>query len=127
MSANKPKRLPKGARQRYAQVLLRYVYQHGGRERYIPLEEIENALGLEQWMAFRLCRKHLRGEVHIAHRPPADLEEGEGYRSALERQLIRDCFAKPHVRIRSDAVRFTEEELLRTRKRRKKDRKKKRK
>ncbi len=121
-------RFPKSARKRFAEILLRHVYQCGGRERYVPVVEIEDALGLEPWLILDLARRHLGGEIHVAYRVPAELAESTEFRTALERQWIRDSFSRPHVRIRPECVRLTEEELLEgpTNRRRKRKKQKKR-
>ncbi|MEE8107134.1 MAG: hypothetical protein V3T86_16490 [Planctomycetota bacterium] len=75
--------------------------------------ELEDALGLEPALIERLCRSRLLGEVHLAQRPPAELENDNEFRTAVERQCIRDWFARPHVRVRPDFVRLTEDELMR--------------
>ena len=116
MSAKKNKRFPTSARKRYADLVLRAVYQGGGAERYVPLHEIEDRLGLEPDLILELCRKHLLGEIHVAWRAPAELVDGAEYQSAVEKQLIRDWFARPHLRIRPDAVRLTEVELVKKKK-----------
>ena len=126
MSLDESARFPKSALKRYAEIILRHIYQCGGRERYVPVAEIEDVLGLEQELILELCRTRLLGEVHVADRPLAELEEGAAYESALERHLIRDCFSQPHVRIRPGCVRLTEKELLQDGKKRKKRRRKKR-
>ena len=126
MSLDESARFPKSALKRYAEIILRHIYQCGGRERYVPVAEIEDVLGLEQELILELCRTRLLGEVHVADRPLAELEEGAAYESALERHLIRDCFSQPHVRIRPGCVRLTEKELLRTGKKKKTRRRKKR-
>lgn len=105
-------RLPRRVLKRYADLVLRQIHQAGGRSRYVAVTEIEDALGLEQELVLELCRTRLRGEVHVAERPSAELEEGTEFHTALERVLIRACFAEPHVRIRPAASRLTEGELL---------------
>ena len=126
MSLDESARFPKSALKRYAEIILRHIYQCGGRERYVPVAEIEDVLGLEQELILELCRTRLVGEVYVADRPLAELEEGAAYESALERHLIRDCFSQPHVRIRPGCVRLTEQELLRAGKKRTKRRRKSR-
>jgi len=118
MSSHEHARFPKRALARYAEILLRHVYQSGGRERYVPLTEIEDALGLEPELILRLCRTRLRGEVHVADRLPAELAESTEYRTPLEREWLQAVYSRPHVRIRPGPVRLTEEELLRGRKKR---------
>lgn len=128
-SHREPARFPKSALKRYAEILLRHVYQCGGRERYVSVAEIEDALGLEEEIILRLCRTRLLGEVHVAHRLPAELEESVECATPSERQWLRCIFSQPHVRIRHASVRLTEDELVKDpekRKRRKKKRKKKR-
>ena len=113
-------RFPESALKRYAEIILRHVHQSGGRERYVPVAEIEDALGLEGDLILELCRTRLLGEIHVSCRPHAELEQSVEYRSPLERQWIRDCFSQPHVRIRPGRVRLTECELLKDRRKRKK-------
>jgi len=126
MSANRNTRFPKRAQERFADVVLRQVYQSGGRDRYVPMRELEDALGLEPWRIIELCRTRLRGELHVSWRLPAEVEESVDCFSPVERLVLRACFPQPHVRVRSDAVRLTEEELLEvSRARRKKKHRKK--
>jgi len=125
MPTYKHTRFPKSALDRYAEVLLRHVYQAGGRDRYVPVTALEDSLGLESALILRLCRTRLLGELHVADRAPADLEDDTAYRSAIEKQIIREYFARPHVRIRPEAVRLTEDELIRKRRKRKKKKKRK--
>ncbi|MEM8885005.1 MAG: hypothetical protein AAGD14_13115 [Planctomycetota bacterium] len=106
------KRFPRGALKRYAEVLLRQIHQCGGRERYVPLTELEDELGLEPWLILHLCRTKLVGEVHVAYRTPVALDESLAMEGAAEREIIRLCFRWAHVRIRHEAVRWTEDELL---------------
>jgi hypothetical protein len=115
MSSDEPERFPPGVLKRYAEIVLRHVYQSGGRERYVPVAQIEDALGLEEALILRLCRTRLLGEVHVADRLPKELEETFEARTPVERQVLRACFAEPHVRIRPPAVRLTEKELLKDR------------
>ncbi len=122
MSSDESARFPKSALKRYTEIILRHIYKCGGRERYVPVTDIEDALGLEQELILELCRTRLLGEVHVADRPLAELEEGAAYESALERHLIRDCFSQPHVRIRPGCVRLTEKELLQDQKRKRRKR-----
>jgi len=121
-----PVRPPKRVRRRYADLLLRCIHQCGGRDRYVAVEELEDALGLEPELILKLCRTRLRGEVHVAQRPPARLEAAASFSCPLEREWARFFFAEPHVRVRPPATRRTEEELLherRGRRRRKSKRK----
>ena len=122
MATHENKRFPKSALKRYAEMVLRHVYQSGGRERYVPVSEIEDAIGLEEELIITLCRTRLMGEVHVADRAPVELLESAEYESALEQEIIRECFARPHVRIRPESVRLTSKELLPTKKKRKKRR-----
>lgn len=123
MRFEEQKRFPKKALDRYAEILLRHVYQCGGRERYVPIAAIEDALGLEQELILNLCRTRLLGEVHVADRLHEELEDSVDCRTPFERRLMRLCFSEPHVRIRPGAVRLTEAELLKVeRKRRKRKR-----
>ncbi len=49
---------PPSVRERYADLLLRTIYQLGGRDRYVPFIELEDELGIEpetQYMLIRLC------------------------------------------------------------------------
>lgn len=124
MRAYKDKRFPKRALDRYAELILRQVYQAGGRNRYVPVTELEDTLGLERDLILGLCRTKLLGELHVADRISAELEDDTAYCSAIERQIIRAYFARPHVRIRSEAVRLTEDELVAGRRKRRKKRKK---
>ncbi|MHC4819937.1 MAG: hypothetical protein ACYTF8_18000 [Planctomycetota bacterium] len=113
--------------ERFADLILRHVYQSGGRERYVPVREIEDELGLEPYLIVQLCRSHLLGEVQVAWRAPVELEESGEFQTPVERQVIRDCFAQPHLRIRPELARLTPEELVkRPKKKRKKEKKKKR-
>ncbi len=125
MSSEELARFPKSALKRYAEIILRHIYQCGGRERYVPVTDIEDALGLEQELILELCRTRLVGEVYVAYRPHAELEESFEF-STLERHLIRDCLTQAHVRIRPGSVRLTERELLRSGKKKKKRRRKNR-
>jgi len=118
-------RFPKAALKRYAELVLRQVYQVGGRERYIPLTELEDTLGLERWRILELCRTRLLGEIHVSWRLPAEVEESFECRSPTERLLLRACASQAHVRIRPEHVRLSEEELLHKRKKRKRKKKKK--
>jgi len=120
MSSHKSARFPASALERYAELLLRHVYQRGGRERYVPVEEIEDALGLEQELILKLCRTRLLGEIQVADRLPEELEEGIEMHTPLERQFVRDYYSRPHLRIRPGPVRLTQEELVRARKKDKK-------
>ncbi|MHC4933011.1 MAG: hypothetical protein ACYTGV_12550 [Planctomycetota bacterium] len=122
MSSHHNTRFPKSALKRYADLILRHVYQNGGRERYVSVQEMEDTLGLEQELILDLCRTRLLGEVQIADRLPDELEDGVECRTPIERQLVRDWFSQPHVRIRPAQVRLTADELLRERKKRKKSR-----
>ncbi|MHC4954661.1 MAG: hypothetical protein ACYTGZ_12315 [Planctomycetota bacterium] len=124
MSSQESTRFPERVLKRYAELILRHVYQSGGRERYVRVAEIEDSLGLEQDLILTLCRTRLLGEVHVADRPPSELENDVDYCSPIERQLVRDLFSEPHVRIRPAAVRLTEGELLFRRKKRRKRRQK---
>jgi len=126
MHVHQPSRFPKRALERYAELLLRHVYQSGGRDRYVPVAEIEDALGLEEHLILEICRTRLLGEVHVSCRLHAEIEESMDTRTPVERRWMTLCFAEPHVRIRPGAVRLTEAELLRLGKKkdgRKKDRK----
>ena len=53
----------------------------------------------------------VRRQCHV-HAAPVELLESAEYESALEQEIIRECFARPHVRIRPEAVRLTSKELL---------------
>ncbi len=112
---------------RYAEMLLRHIHQCGGRDRYVSVEEIEDALGLEAWLVLRLCRTHLRADVHVARRAPVRLADSGDFQSTLEREWMRCLVAEPHVRIRPCAVRLTEKELLRPKKRPRRSKRKSRK
>lgn len=105
-------RLSKRVRKRYAELLLRRIHQCGGRDRYVSVEELEDALGLEAELILRLCRTRLRGEVHVAERPPARLMEAEEFQTPVEQAWLRCLFTEPHVRIRPRATRLTEDELV---------------
>ena len=126
MCSDESTRFPKSAIKRYTEIILRHIYQCGGRERYVPVADLEDALGLEQELILELCRKQLVGEVYVADRPLAELEQSAAFESAFERHLIRDCFCQPHVRIRPGCARLTEQELLRAGKKRTKRRRKSR-
>ena len=125
MSSSKSRRFPKSVLERYAEILLRHVYQSGGRKRYVAVTEIEDALGLEPELILRLCRTHLLGEIHVAERLPAELEESIECRTPLEREWINAFYSLPHLRIRPGAIRLTEKELLKGGKRRRKEKKRK--
>jgi hypothetical protein len=116
MPVHEPSRFPKRVLERYADLLLHHVYQHGGRKRYVPIAEIEDALGLEAELILDICRTRLLGEIHVTDRLRAELEDCAEARTAIERHWLRICLAEPHVRIRPAAVRLTEQELLRLRK-----------
>jgi hypothetical protein len=129
MSSHESTRFPKEALARYAEIVLRHVYQSGGRDRFVPVREIEDAVGLEEDLVLELCRTRLLGEIQVADRLPAELEDDDGCRTPLELERLRLWFERPHVRIRPEPVRLTEDELLRggkEREKRKKKRKKKR-
>ena len=115
-------RFPKGVLKRYTELLLHHIHLSGGRERFVPVAEIEDTLGLEPELILQLCRTRLLGEVQVADRLPAELEEGTEFHAAFERQAFRLWFCQPHVRIRPRCVRLTEEELVRKPKRRRKRR-----
>jgi hypothetical protein len=125
MRAYKDKRFPKSALDRYAELILRQVYQAGGRHRYVPVAELEDALGLERDLILGLCRTKLLGELHVADRITDELEDDAAFCSVIERQMIRTYFARPHVRIRPEAVRLTEDELVAGRRKRKRKKKRK--
>jgi hypothetical protein len=120
MSSFRYMHFPGKIQKRYAELLLRFVYQRGGRERYVPISEIEDALGLEQAWIVWLCRTRLLGEVFVTNRLPADLEESLECRTPVECEYLRLFYSRPHVRVRSSALRLTEEELLSGRKKRSK-------
>jgi hypothetical protein len=120
MSSEEPTPFPNRTLKRYAELVLRHIHQSGGRARYVAVDAIEDALGLEEALILELCRTRLRGEVHLAQRLPADLEESVDCRTPVEREVMRLCFSRPHVRIRPAAVRLTAEELLRKGRRRRK-------
>jgi hypothetical protein len=124
---SKSPRIPKRALKRYADLILRQIYQSGGRERYVPVTELEDALGLEPSRILRLCRTQLLGEVHVASRLPVDAEESTESWSPAQRLWMRSFYSQPHVRIRPGNIRLTEEELLRERRKRKRKRNQKRK
>jgi hypothetical protein len=113
---HEPSRFPKRVLERYADLLLHHVYQSGGRKRYVPIAEIEDALGLEPDLILDICRTRLLGEIQVADRLREELEESAEARTAVERHCLRVFLAEPHVRIRPGAVRLTEDELLRLRK-----------
>jgi hypothetical protein len=112
MTSKENPRFPKSALNRYSELLLRHVYQTGGRERYVPVKEIEDALGLEFELIEELCRTRLLGEIQMNWRLPAELEESVEAHTPLEREWLRDHFSRLHLRIRPEPVRMTEEELL---------------
>ena len=126
MSSHRMKRFPKRVLKRYADLILRFVYQSGGRDRYILLDEVEHELGLEPHLILELCRTWLLGEIQIANRAPVEVEEHAEFRTPVERQIIRDWFERPHLRIRPEVVRLTAEELVPESKRRAKKNKNKR-
>ncbi|MHC4850337.1 MAG: hypothetical protein ACYTEG_18085, partial [Planctomycetota bacterium] len=68
MTFKEQKRFPVSARKRFADLVLRHVYQSGGRDRFVPLLEIEEDLGLEPELILELCRSRLLGEIQIAER-----------------------------------------------------------
>jgi hypothetical protein len=119
MSVHETSRFPKRVLERYADVLLHHVYQGGGRKRYIPVSEIEDAVGLEADLILDIFRTRLLGEIHVTFRLREELAESAEARTAVERHWLRLLLAEPHVRIRPGAVRLTEEELLRLRKKKK--------
>lgn len=128
MSPKENKRFRGRVLERFADLILRHVYQSGGRERYVPVREIEDELGLEPHLILQLCRSRLLGEIQVAWRAPAELEESVEYQTPVERQIVRDCFSRPHLRVRPELVRLTPEELVKkTKKQRKKEKKNKRK
>lgn len=118
MPVHEPTRFPKRVLERYADLLLRFVYQNGGRERYVPIGEIEDALGLEQELILDICKTRLLGEIHVTVRLREELEDSAEARTAIERHWLKLWLAEPHIRIRPGAVRLTEDELLRLRKKR---------
>ncbi|MHC4452211.1 MAG: hypothetical protein ACYS0E_19065 [Planctomycetota bacterium] len=126
MTSKDNKRFPASARKRFADLVLRYVYQSGGRDRFVPLVEIEEELGLEPELILQICRTRLLGEIQIAERLPAELEESVEFHTPVERQLIRNYFAQPHLRVRPDLVRLTADELARRPKKKDKKRRKSR-
>ena len=103
---------PKHARQRFAELLLRQIYELGGRHRYISVAELEDSLGLEPDLILQLCSTRLLGEIQISERLLTDVDDSCALNSPMERLWLRQCYAEPHVRIRPAAVRMTEEELL---------------
>jgi hypothetical protein len=103
---------PKHARQRFAELLLRQIYELGGTNRYIPVAEIEDTLGLEPELILQLCSTRLLGEIQISDRLPAEVEDSLELTSPVERLWIRQHCSEAHVRIRPAAVRLTETELL---------------
>lgn len=111
MTSKEHKRFPVSARKRFAELVLRHVYQSGGRDRFVPLLEIEEELGLEPHLILQLCRTRLLSEIQIAWRLPAELEENVDFQTPVERELIRNYFARPHLRVRPDLVRLTADEL----------------
>lgn len=115
---HEPSRFPKRVLERYADLLLRFVYQNGGRERYVPIAEIEDALGLETELILDICKTRLLGEIHVTDRLRAELEDSAEARTEIERHCLRIFLAEPHVRIRPGAVRLSEDELLRLKERR---------
>jgi len=115
-------RFPKRVLARYADLVLRCIYQRGGRKRYVAVTEIEDAVGLERDLVLGLCRTRLLGEVYVVERLPEEVESSYEC-SPAERQVLRACFAEPHVRIRPAAVRLTEGELLSKKKRGRKKKK----
>ena len=126
MTSKESTRFPKSALNRYSELLLRHVYQHGGRKRYVPVKEIEEELGLEFQLIVSLCQTRLLGEIQLTWRVPDEVAESvEGW-TPLEQQWVRDCFSRAHLRIRPQPVRMSEEELLDAGKKRKRKRKKKR-
>ena len=112
MSTQESERFPESALKRYAELLLRHVYQQGGRDRYVCVAVIEDALGLEAELILQLVRTRLRGEVQVAERLPAEIEDSIECHTPVERQWMRDFYSEPHLRIRPEPVRLTEEELL---------------
>ena len=127
MSSHESTHFPKRVLKRYAEILLRHVYQCGGRDRYVSVEDIADTLGLEEELILQLCRTQLLGEIHVADRIPAELQESVEFRTPLERQCARLYFSEPHVRIRPACVRLTQEELLSDRKKRSAKKKRRRK
>jgi hypothetical protein len=103
---------PKHARQRFAELLLRQIYELGGQHRYIPVAELEDELGLEPELILQLCGTRLLGEIQVSDRLTADVDDSCALNSPMERLWLRQCYSEPHVRIRPAAVRLTEDELL---------------
>ena len=112
MSTRNFKRFPRSVLSRYAELILRHVYQAGGRDRYISVLEIEDALGIEAELILELCRTRLYGELYVADRLPAELVEDTEFRTALVREWMWCVYSREHVRVRSPAVRLTEGELV---------------
>jgi len=126
MTSNEQKRFPVSARKRFADLVLRHVYQCGGRDRFVPLLAIEEELGLEPELILELCRTRLLGEIQIAERLPVELEESIELQTPIERELVRSYFAQTHLRVRPDVVRLTADELARRPKKKHKKRRKSR-
>ena len=108
---SKLKRIPKGARRRYAQLILRHAYNAGGRDRYIPIREVEHVLGLEFEIIYDICERKLLSEVQLSWRLSDEIADSYEVSSPLERALLRRHIGEWHLRIRPAAVRWADDEL----------------
>ena len=103
--------MPSSVRERYADLLLRSVYQLGGRDRYVPFLQLEDELGIEPESLYELISEDLVAEVHFALRMPAALEDSLEFATELEKEQARQNFVQPHVRVRPEVARRTLDEL----------------
>lgn len=111
--------MPTSVRERYADLLLRTIYQLGGRDRYVPFVELEDELGIEPETQYMLISEDLVAELHFALRMPAKLEASLEFATEMEKEDARESYSQPHVRVRPDVARRTIEELTPERSRRK--------
>jgi hypothetical protein len=103
--------MPTSVRERYADLVLRSIYQFGGRGSYVPFQHLEDELGIEPDVLYELITEDLVAEVHFALRIPAALEDSPEFATELEKEQARQNFVQPHVRVRPDVTRRTPEEL----------------
>jgi hypothetical protein len=103
--------MPTSVRERYADLLLRSVYQLGGRDHYVSFLQLEDKLGIEPEALYELTSEDLVAEVHFALRMPAALEDSLEFATELEKEQARQNFAQPHVRVRPEVSRRTLGEL----------------
>ena len=111
--------MPTSVRVRYADLLLRSVYQLGGRDHYVSFLQLEDKLGIEPEALYELISEDLVAEVHFALRMPAALEDSLEFATELEKEQARQNFSQPHVRVRPEVSRRSPEELAPEQQRRK--------